>query len=100
MRHIGFVPIAGGAAAGSHHVGKLDGVQFGIAAVIGQSPGYVAASVVVALQSKRNVPEKRLELFTSTRSLANIRMYERVGYNSFDTKDVDDELTFVYMEKM
>lgn len=43
--------------------------------------------------------EKRYELFTSTRSLANIRMYERMGYNSFDTKEVDAELKFVYMEK-
>ena len=51
------------------------------------------------LSIEKYFPEKRFELFTSTRSLANIRMYERMGYNSFDTKDVDDELTFVYMEK-
>ena len=43
--------------------------------------------------------ENRFELFTSTRSLSNIKMYERMGYNSFDTKDVDDELSFVYLEK-
>ena len=52
------------------------------------------------LSIEKYFPEKRFELFTSTRSLANIRMYERMGYNLFDTKDVDDELTFVYMEKM
>ena len=52
------------------------------------------------LSIEKYFPEKRFELFTSTKSLANIRMYERMGYNSFNTKDVDDELTFVYMEKM
>ena len=41
----------------------------------------------------------RFELFTSTRSKDNIRLYEKMGYKSYDEKAVDDELTFVYMEK-
>ena len=44
-------------------------------------------------------PDKRYELFTSTRSVDNIRLYEKVGYKIFDRKPVDDELVFVYMEK-
>lgn len=44
-------------------------------------------------------PNKRYELFTSTRSLSNIRLYEKSGYKIFTQKDIDDELTFVYMEK-
>ena len=44
-------------------------------------------------------PGKRLELFTSTRSVDNIRLYEKNGYKIFDRKDIDDELTFVYLEK-
>ena len=44
-------------------------------------------------------PGKRYELFTSTRSVDNIRLYEKVGYKIFDRKPVDDELVFVYMEK-
>ena len=44
-------------------------------------------------------PDKRFELFTSTRSIDNIRLYEKVGYKIFDRKPVDDELVFVYMEK-
>lgn len=44
-------------------------------------------------------PNKRYELFTSTRSKDNIRLYEAVGYVQFDQKAVDDELVFVYMEK-
>lgn len=44
-------------------------------------------------------PDKRYELFTSTRSVDNIRLYEKVGYKIFDRKSVDNELAFVYMEK-
>ncbi len=43
---------------------------------------------------------KRYELFTSTRSTDNIRLYESVGYKAFDEKAVNDELVFVYMEKV
>ena len=45
-------------------------------------------------------PGKRYELFTSTRSVDNIRLYEKNGYKIFDRKDIDAELVFVYMEKL
>ena len=45
-------------------------------------------------------PGKRYELFTSTRSKDNIRLYESVGYKAFDERAVDEELVFVYMEKI
>ena len=44
-------------------------------------------------------PDKRYELFTSTRSTDNIRLYRNLGYKMFDRKAVTDELQFVYMEK-
>ncbi|WP_034449325.1 GNAT family N-acetyltransferase [Butyrivibrio sp. AE2032] len=44
-------------------------------------------------------PGKRYELFTSTRSKDNIRLYESLGYRIFDRKEIDDELVFVYLEK-
>ena len=44
-------------------------------------------------------PDKRYELFTSTRSLDNIRLYQKLGYTIFARKAVNDELEFVYMEK-
>ena len=44
-------------------------------------------------------PGMRYELFTSTRSVDNIRLYSKLGYKTFDEKKIDDELTFVYMEK-
>ena len=44
-------------------------------------------------------PGKRFELFTSTRSEANLRMYQRNGYRVFDRKPVKGDLVFLYLEK-
>lgn len=44
-------------------------------------------------------PKKRYELFTSTRSVDNIHLYQKMGYTIFNRKAVNDELVFVYMEK-
>lgn len=44
-------------------------------------------------------PDKRYELFTSTRSKDNIRLYQKMGYQIFTEKVISDELTFVYLEK-
>lgn len=52
------------------------------------------------LEVEQYYPGKRYELFTSTRSKDNIRLYESVGYKEFDRKAVDDELIFVYMENV
>ncbi len=49
---------------------------------------------------EKHYPGKRYELFTSTRSRDNIRLYESSGYRIFDQKKIDEELEFVYMEKM
>ena len=38
-------------------------------------------------------------LFTSTRSTNNIRLYQKKGYKEFARKAVDGELEFVFMEK-
>ena len=45
-------------------------------------------------------PHRRYELFTSTRSADNIRLYEKNGYRIFSCKPVSSELEFVYMEKV
>ena len=44
-------------------------------------------------------PDCRYELFTSTRSEDNIRLYQKLGYMIFDHKEISDELVFVYLEK-
>ena len=41
----------------------------------------------------------RYELFTSTRSVGNIRLYERLGYETYKEESVSSELQFVYMQK-
>lgn len=51
------------------------------------------------LSMEKYFPGKQFELFTSTRSAANIRLYEKLGYEAFETKAIDDELEFVYMRK-
>jgi len=49
---------------------------------------------------ERYYVDTRYELFTSTKSVDNIRLYEKLGYKIFDEKKITDELVFVYMEKM
>ncbi|MBQ7534805.1 MAG: GNAT family N-acetyltransferase [Stomatobaculum sp.] len=55
---------------------------------------------MLLLEIEKYFPNKRYELFTSTRSKDNIRLYEKIGYKMFDQRAVNDELIFVYMEKM
>ncbi len=51
------------------------------------------------LEVEREYPDQRYELFTSTRSRNNIRLYERLGYKKFRERAITDELNFVYLEK-
>lgn len=51
------------------------------------------------LEIEHYFPERRYELFTSTRSKDNIRLYESLGYKPFKKEMIDDELEFLYMEK-
>ena len=44
-------------------------------------------------------PGMRYELFTSTRSTDNLRLYQKCGYTEFARRRVNDELVFVYLEK-
>lgn len=49
---------------------------------------------------EKHFPGRRFELFTSTRSIDNIRLYEKLGYKMFDRKKINEELEFVYLEKV
>jgi len=44
-------------------------------------------------------PHSRYELFTSDKSVRNIKLYERLGYKIFKTVDAAQDLKFVYIEK-
>lgn len=49
--------------------------------------------------AEERFPGRRYELFTSTRSVRNIRLYEEAGYRIFRRETLNAELEFVYMEK-
>jgi ribosomal protein S18 acetylase RimI-like enzyme len=40
-----------------------------------------------------------LELFTSSKSVRNIRLYERLGYTIFKKEKISEELVFIYLHK-
>ena len=48
---------------------------------------------------EQQFPGRRYELFTSTRSDDNLRLYRKAGYTEFARRAVSGELVFVYMEK-
>lgn len=48
---------------------------------------------------ERLCPHERYELFTSSKSVRNIRLYERLGYRIFKERMVSDDLKFIYLEK-
>lgn len=50
-------------------------------------------------EMERACPQPRYELFTSSLSEGNIRLYERAGYRRFREKTVSAGLTMVYLEK-
>lgn len=51
------------------------------------------------LEIESEYPNQRYELFTSTKSVSNIRLYERLGYKIFKEETVSSELQFVYLQK-
>lgn len=51
------------------------------------------------LEIENEYPNHRYELFTSTKSISNIRLYERLGYKIFKEEAVSQELQFVYLQK-
>ena len=57
----------------------------------------IGSELLAAIE--KEYPDHRYELFTSTKSVGNIRLYERMGYRIFRQETVTDELQFVYMEK-
>jgi GNAT superfamily N-acetyltransferase len=48
---------------------------------------------------ERTCPHERYELFTSTKSERNIKLYERIGYVKFKERDMGGGLNFVYLRK-
>lgn len=51
------------------------------------------------LEMEKQYSNQRYELYTSTKSVNNIRLYEKLGYRIFKKEPVTQELQFVYMQK-
>lgn len=82
--------VRGRASEGTLHVGKL----FVHPSLQGQGIG------IHLLQEIERISEcERLELFTSSKSVRNIKLYERVGYSIFKKEKRSEELSFIYLHK-
>ena len=51
------------------------------------------------LAIEKEYPNQRYELFTSTKSIRNIALYQRLGYHIFKQEKITEEMEFVYLEK-
>ena len=61
-----------------------------------QQKGY---GTMLIKEIEKMFPNKRFELFTSTRSINNIKLYQKNGYKIFKTEKVYNDLEFVFLEK-
>lgn len=57
----------------------------------------IGTALLSAVEQACSAP--RYELFTSSKSEKNIRLYERAGYVRFAEKEAGAGITFVYLEK-
>jgi len=57
----------------------------------------IGTALLLAMEKECAV--ERYELFTSDKSVGNIRLYERLGYGRFRKQRISDNLAFVYLEK-
>lgn len=61
-----------------------------------QRRGY-GARLLSAVESRW--PHPRYELFTSSKSLGNLNLYEKMGYAPFREKRITPEFSFIFLEK-
>lgn len=57
----------------------------------------IGTQLLLAIENE--FPKQKYELFTSSKSIKNMELYEKLGYKIFKEKQIDDELKFVYFEK-
>lgn len=85
-------------------VGSIRGKVEGLSLLVGKlfvSPKYQGKGIGSKLlkEIEHECPQPRYELFTSNKSLMNIRLYERMGYVIFKEKAISTDLCMVYLEK-
>lgn len=74
------------------HIGKL------IVLPEHQNKG-IGKALMQEIERQYSAIAKRYELFTGTRDPRNRHLYDQLGYKPFKTKKLNDEISFVYMEK-
>lgn len=89
----------GGSIIGSVRAYEDDGTVYIGKLMVHPSKQGQGIGTQLLLEMEKQFPKQRYELFTSTRSEKNIALYQKLGYNIFDEKQVTEELRFVYMEK-
>ncbi len=85
-------------------IGSVRAYQDGVTVYIGklmvhpkmQKKG-IGTKLLLAVENE--FPNCRYELFTSTKSISNIRLYKKLGYRIFKEEAVSLELQFVYLKK-
>ncbi len=87
-------------------VGSVRGVKKNDVCYLGRLmvlPRYQGKGIGAALLQeieKHYTDVKRFELFTGSSSVENIHFYKKLGYQEFKLEPLNDEVTFVYMEKL
>lgn len=76
---------------GTLHIGKLM-----------VHPGFQGRGIGTSLLKtiENEYKPLRKELFTSSQSLRNLRLYEKCGYSRFKQETMSDNYSFVYLEKL
>ncbi|MGD2279284.1 MAG: GNAT family N-acetyltransferase [Candidatus Omnitrophota bacterium] len=59
----------------------------------------IGTKLMQAIEGHFKGSVKRIQLSTVHKSTANIRLYEKLGYVTYKTEKVNNDVTFVYMEK-
>ena len=84
---------------GSVRAKEIDGTVYTGKLMVHPDHQHKGYGTMLLSEIEKCFPDKRYELFTSTRSIGNIRLYQKLGYKIFARKAVNDELEFVYLEK-
>ena len=90
----------GGAIAGSVRAYSKDGTLYIGKLIVRPDLQGQGIGTRLLNEIERLCPHERYELFTSSKSVRNIRLYERLGYRIFKERMVSDDLKFLYLEKM